>query len=650
MSIQNISRGKGQSAIASAAYRSGETLYSERYNTTSKYKREVQPETFILKPENAPEWTINRQRLWNEVEKIEKSKNARLAKEFNVALPIELSIYEQNNLIKEYVQDQFVNEGMVADVSIHRDDSSNPHAHVMLTNRPFNNDGNWGSKSKKEYILDKNGMKQKTKSGNVRSRKIENTDWNSTEKLNTWRKEWANYTNRFLEKNNFSSRISEKSYVEQGIEKKPTIHEGYVARKMEKNGKKSDRCSINVQIKTDNYNKEKERKNNVEKETAKTISNSLTPNEKKNLKSIAKNLKVYVDYTNLIDKERMVRNWENSLKYNEIIKDETIDEQTITNLKNTKKSIDLGKNIIEKQSDRIFNKYYPKLAEKTNYASYYKMVIAQETLKQDKALNKEEIATVLDEARNNRLDYMMKSIVKTPYIKSVRNYQKPLAENQKRLKKFYKENNVTEENVSNLDEEKQKEYKEILKKRDLNKDTLSVLNKYYTETIHEKYPYADLSETSMAEKEAMSKAIDYYGNRYSFDKFSSIIQSVQVNKYNRYEQEIGMSMIDKIENNQFTYEDIEKINNDYRLQEIYDTVSDEGMRNIFKEEVKSNRKHSYTNSFSSLVGNIRVFNSISQAQIENLRREQEDKQVKYETKKKRTKQRQKNHKKKNKTL
>ncbi|MGH2066292.1 MobA/MobL family protein, partial [Aerococcus urinaeequi] len=105
LSLNNISRGKGQSAIASASYRSGEKLYSERYGKTSYYVREVKPETFILAPKHAPKWANNREKLWNEVEKIEKSSRARLAKEINIALPIELDKDEQKSLVKQYVQE-----------------------------------------------------------------------------------------------------------------------------------------------------------------------------------------------------------------------------------------------------------------------------------------------------------------------------------------------------------------------------------------------------------------------------------------------------------------------------------------------------------------------------------------------------------------
>lgn len=210
-SMQVISRGKGQSVVASAAYRSGEKLFNERYDKVSHYQnREVKPETFILKPSHAPKWCLERVRLWNEVEHIEKAKNAQLAREFNVALPIELTNEEQRALLVNFVDKTFVAEGIVADVAIHRDDPQNPHAHVLLTIRPFNEDGSWGAKAKKEYLLDEGNFTY-TKSGAKRSRKITTTNWDDKETLARWRSAWAFYANQHLRLAGHSVTISEKS-------------------------------------------------------------------------------------------------------------------------------------------------------------------------------------------------------------------------------------------------------------------------------------------------------------------------------------------------------------------------------------------------------------------------------------------------------
>ncbi|WP_285691869.1 MobQ family relaxase, partial [Lacticaseibacillus rhamnosus] len=165
MSFSNISAGKGRSAIASSAYRSGEKLFDNQEGRHYFYARSVMPESFILTPENASEWASDQEQLWNEVEKKDRKSNSRYAKEFNVALPIELSVDEQKTFLTKYVQENFVDQGMVADVAIHRDHPDNPHAHVMLTNRPFNPDGTWGQKTKTEYILDSHGNKTKTPAG-----------------------------------------------------------------------------------------------------------------------------------------------------------------------------------------------------------------------------------------------------------------------------------------------------------------------------------------------------------------------------------------------------------------------------------------------------------------------------------------------------
>lgn len=234
MSFSNISAGKGRSAIASAAYRSGEKLFDDKEGRSYFYARSVMPESFILTPKNAPKWANDRQKLWNEVEKKDRKANSRYAKEFNVALPVELTNEEQKALITKFVQETFVDKGMVADVAIHRDHEENPHAHVMLTNRPFNPDGSWGLKSKTQYVLDKNGKQLLTKNGNPKQRKIWLVDWDKPGKVEEWRHAWAEEVNSLFQAKGMPERISEKSYEEQGIEKTPTKHEGHNSQTKEK--------------------------------------------------------------------------------------------------------------------------------------------------------------------------------------------------------------------------------------------------------------------------------------------------------------------------------------------------------------------------------------------------------------------------------
>ncbi|MCM0627527.1 MobA/MobL family protein, partial [Lysinibacillus sp. OL1_EC] len=164
-----------------------------------------------------PEWVQDRNRLWNEVEKSETRKNSQLAREINVALPRELSNEQQTELIKNYVQTEFVNKGMVADIAIHRDDKENPHAHVMMTTREISEEGFT----------------------------VKNRDWNDRELLNQWREQWADHANKALEKEGIQERISHLSHEARGLEQMPTVHLGHVASAMEKEGKMSDRGNIN---------------------------------------------------------------------------------------------------------------------------------------------------------------------------------------------------------------------------------------------------------------------------------------------------------------------------------------------------------------------------------------------------------------------
>jgi len=193
-----ISRSQGRSAVACAAYRSGEALHDEYYGKTHDYtqKNDVVYSEIIL-PEHAPEWMRNRQTLWNTVEKTEKRKDSQLAREFNFSLPRELTLEQNIALAKEFTQQNFVNRGMVADVCIHTDKSPSgepqPHVHVMLTMR--------------EVTID--GFGQKVR------------EWNQKENLLLWREAWAETANRHLVLNGHDIQIDHRSYKEQGIELEP---------------------------------------------------------------------------------------------------------------------------------------------------------------------------------------------------------------------------------------------------------------------------------------------------------------------------------------------------------------------------------------------------------------------------------------------
>lgn len=248
-----ISRGQGRSAVGAAAYRSGEKLYNEYDGIEHDYTKKggvVYSEIMLC--ENAPKEYQDRQTLWNAVEQIEKRSKAQLAREYEVALPVELSREEQIKLVRDFAKENFVDNGMCVDFSIHDKEDGNPHAHIMLTTRPIEQDNSWGVKQKKEYILDKNGQKQYDKKKQTyKCKTVKTTNWDSKEFLQRSRESWAEKVNQELEKKSLPQRIDHRSLKEQGVDRVPTIHEGG-ARKLEKRGIKTDRGKINREIKTAN--------------------------------------------------------------------------------------------------------------------------------------------------------------------------------------------------------------------------------------------------------------------------------------------------------------------------------------------------------------------------------------------------------------
>ena len=295
-----VSRGAGRSAVAAAAYLSCSRLLNEYDGVQHDYTRKqglVWQQIFL--PVAAPAEWQDRETLWNAVEENEKTKDSRLAREFVVALPIELSKAQWERLLSDFISDTFVSDGMCADVAIHDPypPGHNPHAHILLTVRPLDEKGKWQYKTEKEYLCVKNGKEQgftaaefkqaqadgweKQYQYKVGKKKVYMTPsaaqaqgyervskypksikygrqnpiserWNSEEQLVLWRKAWADVTNLHLERAGQEERIDHRSHAERGFDEQPTIHEGVIARALEKKGIISDRCELNRQIKADN--------------------------------------------------------------------------------------------------------------------------------------------------------------------------------------------------------------------------------------------------------------------------------------------------------------------------------------------------------------------------------------------------------------
>ena len=298
MQAKVVSRGSGRSAVAASAYMSCSRMYNDYDGIQHDYTRKqglIYQE--VMLPPMAPlEWN-DREQLWNAVEENEKTKDSRLAREFVVALPVELDKNSNISLLQDFIQKNFVDMGMCADFAIHDTDGHNPHAHILLTVRPLNENGTWQYKTEKEYLCIKNGeekgftateFKTAQKDGwekqyryKVGKKKIYMTasdaqekgydridkhpkssrygrqnpiseQWNSDEQLCIWRANWADTVNEMLARNQINASIDHRSFADQGITEQPTIHEGYIAQNMEKKGMIADRCEINRQIRADN--------------------------------------------------------------------------------------------------------------------------------------------------------------------------------------------------------------------------------------------------------------------------------------------------------------------------------------------------------------------------------------------------------------
>lgn len=260
LALKTIGRSKGQSAVASAAYRSGEKLKDRETGEIKDFtKKHGVAYSEIQLPEQAPVAFNDREKLWNAVQSKESRRNSQLAREVEVALPAELDRDTQIKLVHAYVQQNFVDKGMCADWSIHDKEDGNPHAHIMLTTRAIKKNGTWAPKQKSTYLLDEDGAKvpqidPKTGQQKIgaRGRKMWKrttepyTDWNDRSNAEQWRSNWAESCNRYLAPEN---KIDHRSYERQGSDQVPTIHEGHVAREM---GERSERVQINRQVKTSN--------------------------------------------------------------------------------------------------------------------------------------------------------------------------------------------------------------------------------------------------------------------------------------------------------------------------------------------------------------------------------------------------------------
>ena len=258
LSVTQTKRSAGQSAIASAAYRAGERLYSEYYGEYSDYTRKGGVIcSDILLPSHAPPEYADRQTLWNAVEKVERGKNAQLAYSFDIALQNEFSLEENIALARQFLLENFVSRGMVVDFAVHQPDREdggipNPHFHVLCPIRPIEQNGKWGLKQRRVYELDEDGNRIRDADGKFVFNAVPTTDWGSPETLEHWREAWAELCNAKFAEKGLDVRIDHRNYERQGVELLPTVHEGATVRAMEKKGIRTEKGEFNQWIRATN--------------------------------------------------------------------------------------------------------------------------------------------------------------------------------------------------------------------------------------------------------------------------------------------------------------------------------------------------------------------------------------------------------------
>ena len=257
-SVKAISRSDGRSAIACAAYRSGEKLVCDYYGIEQDYTKKSGVEfTNIYAPENTNPNLLDRQKLWNTVEKVENRKNSLLAREFEIAFPSELNAEQRKTLLDELCQELVKRHGVIVDAAIHAphteggSDDRNYHAHIMFTTRSISKTGDFESKKYRDFSRD-----------------------DGTKTVSQWRSDFADLVNNQLEAIGSKERVSHLSYEDLGNGLEATKHEGYEVTQLRRQGIKTEVSQSNDAIRQRNAEK------TVNEQVIKELDQEITVSER----------------------------------------------------------------------------------------------------------------------------------------------------------------------------------------------------------------------------------------------------------------------------------------------------------------------------------------------------------------------------------
>lgn len=535
-------KGSFKSPLASAAYRSGEALHDEYEDKTFKYERKEKVESFIIKPNHAPEWALNRERLWNEVGKIEKNINSQFSREFNIALPVELRNDEQRELAIDFCQKAFVDEGMVADICIHRDDINNPHFHVMLTIRPFEENGTWGFKARREYLKDDKGNDILNKDGKREYKRVASVDWNTKEKLENWRELWADVANQHLKLCGSTEKISHLSNESLGTEKIPTIHEGYVAREMQKSGRESERISYNNDVKK--YNKKveriidyKDRKNQIN--YVNKFTRKFSPQEKSKLSTIARELKFFVNFNNISERKEQLKRWKKSIQFKP---DSDYKLNGLDRIGKEEEMIHQAENILEKEANRFIKEHYSTW-DIEGLEFNEKIALVDETINGNKLLTEDQVDALYDQVRVEEVRNNLNDILKDRWIfiasidEHIQSVKGRLVEQESTLGITLNMDKSDFETLTTKYPSEVKQFKNTADNLVKLNDVKEMFVEFYDLEFNKIYPELDSNKFNFNEKELLVIGSEYYGKpvdlskenrRYETDQQVKIIECLSL--------------------------------------------------------------------------------------------------------------------------
>ena len=289
-SVKAISRADGRSVVACAAYRSGEKLDCEFYGKVQDYTRKSGVEfTNIYAPENTKEKLLDRQNLWNSVEKVERKKNAVLAREFEIAFPNELNAQQRKKMLDELCQNLVKKHGVIVDAAIHAphtdggSDERNYHAHIMFTTRAIDpQNGEFSAKKYRDFSRD-----------------------SGTKTVCHWRESFADLTNKHLEKAGYDVRVDHRSYKDRGIQLEATRHEGYEVTQLRRMGVETEISVSNDLIKQNNFERMQDPK------LLKGLEQEIFASEKivSSLKNERDELNIKMNKIKLVEAHKRVKNF-----------------------------------------------------------------------------------------------------------------------------------------------------------------------------------------------------------------------------------------------------------------------------------------------------------------------------------------------------